>query len=315
MRVAVVGCGGIGKLHAAAYRSLGAEVAYMVDVIPEVAKAAASAFGARAATSLEELEGPLDAVSVATPPAAHREPILRLLDRGIPVFSEKPLTMDVAEAEEIAARSDALGIPVGLGFKMRFEPVFCRARELVGQLGEIYAVSAVKCQPFSPRPSSWVPGVGCMYELGVHEYDLIRWIAGLRAESVSATLVHAMGWPREDRAYLDVQYSGNVRGQLMCHYLPDTAFSFCDLAITYVGQRGYIRVERPGRIFLHTDRDEIFDVTPEDNGALFTLQLDAFLQAAKDGRRCTPNARDGLEITAFVEAARRSAETGERVML
>lgn len=316
MKAAIVGCGGIGKAHARAYAAIeGIELLYTIDRVPALADAAAEEFGAKALYDISEMTEKPDIVSVVTPPFAHTEPTLALLRMGIPVFSEKPITMDVEEAKAVAAASAEHGVPVGIGFKMRYEPVFRRAKELIPRLGKLYAVSAVKNQPHHQKPGHWVERVGCMYELSVHEYDLINWIAGLDPVDVQAELCYDFGWERENRAYLDVNYAGGIKGQLLSSYSPDTKFSFHDLSITYVGERGYMRIERPDRIFLHTDTDEIFDVDPASGGNQFEQELRAFIAAVQNGTAPDPDARSGAVTTFMIEAARESAVSGKRTAL
>ncbi len=314
--VAVIGCGGIGKIHARAYQKIpGVRVAYMIDRIEALAQAAAAEFGAEALTDHRLMKLPVQAVSVVTPPDAHYDIIMDLLDSGIPVFTEKPLAMRVDEVEAIAAKCAATGVPLGIGFKMRREPVFAQARELIGRLGPIYAVSAVKTQPYNPRPNGWVPRVGCMYELSVHEYDLVNWIAGLEPQTVRAELAHSLGWAAEDRAYLDIDYTGGVKGQLMSLYTTGQRFTFRDLTISYIGENGYLKIERPNRLILHTTEDEVIDVTPRDNVDIFAEQLQEFLACVQSGRPFEPGPRAGAGITRLIEAARQSAATNQRVLV
>lgn len=316
MKVAIVGCGGIGKAHARAYKMLpGTEILYMIDRVESLARETAAEFGAKPLCDIREMQERPDIVSVVTPPFAHTETTLSLIRMGIPVFCEKPLTMNAEEARAVVNASDKLGVPVGIGFKMRYEPVFQKARERIGSLGKLYGVSVVKNQPHNPNPNHWVRKVGCMYELSVHEYDLVNWIAGIRPESVRAELCYDFGWERENRAFLDVNYSGGVKGQLISCYSPATKFTFNDLTITYVGERGYMRVERPNRIFLHTDTDEIIDVVPKENGELFREELEAFVEAVRLGAKPDPDVRTGAEMTFLVEAARLSSERKERIRI
>lgn len=314
MKVAIVGCGGIGIQHAKAYQMIpGIKIIYMIDHIKELADRAAAEFGAIALQDISEMQEKPDIVSVATPPFAHTEIVLPLIEMDIPVFCEKPLTMNSEEAKHIVSMSEINGIPVGVGFKMRYEPVFQKAKELIGKLGKLYAVSVVKNQPFNAKPGHWVTRVGCMYELSVHEYDLVNWIADIEPKDVYADLIYDFGWEKENRAFLDVNYSGNIKGQLMSSYSPETSFTFNDLTIIYVGERGYMRIERPNRIFLHTDRDEIIDILPKDNIDLFVEELKQFINAIQKKKRPDPDAHTGAAVTFLVEAARISFSRRRRV--
>ena len=314
MKVAIIGCGGIGKLHARAYRTIpGVEVAYMIDLVKDLADSAAEEFGAKALYSVDDLPERPDIVNVVTPPDCHTDLTIRFIEQGIPVFCEKPLTTDAEEAKRVVKAADRYDVPVGIGFKMRNEAIFREARNHIGKVGKLYGISAVKNQPHHvTSPDHWTTRTGCMYELSVHEYDLISWITGLTPLDVRAELFYDFGWQKENRAFLDVNYSDGVKGQLFSSYSPDTSFTFSDLTLSFVGERGYMRVERPNRIFLHTDKDEIIDVVPEDNFFATVAELGNFVEAVKTGTKPVPDVHNGAAMTLMVEAARTSSFTGRR---
>ena len=120
MRVAIIGCGGIGCLHARAYQTLtDVKIAYMIDINKDLADKAAKDFGAVPLYSADDLPERPDIVDVVTPPGAHTALTLQFVKQGIPVFCEKPLTTDIGEARAVASAADQYGVPVGIGFKMR----------------------------------------------------------------------------------------------------------------------------------------------------------------------------------------------------
>ena len=315
MKIAIVGCGGIGRLHASMYRNIpgfDAEFMYMVDPIDELAQKAAADFGGKPIHSVEEMTEMPDIVSVATPPHLHTDLTIWFIERGIPVFCEKPLTTDVEEARRVVEAADKYNVPVGIGFKMRNEPIFKAACKYIDRVGKLYSVSAVKNQPHhAANNNHWTTRVGCMYELSSHEYDLISWIAGITPLEVRAELCYDYGWEKENRAYLSVNYSDGVKGQLMSSYSADTSFTFSDLTMTFIGEKGYMRVERPNRIFLHTDKDEIIDVQTEPNSLATQAELTEFVNAVKEGRKPVPDLRAGANSTFMIEAARKSSITGK----
>ena len=176
MNVAIIGCGGIGCLHARAYQTMpDVKVAYMIDINRDLADRAAKEFGAVPLYSADDLSEMPDIVDVVTPPGAHTALTLRFVEQGIPVFCEKPLTTDIEEARAVVSAADRYGVPVGIGFKMRNEAIFKAAKENIGRVGTLYAVSTVKNQPHhADTKEHWIAKTGCMYELSVHEYDLIE---------------------------------------------------------------------------------------------------------------------------------------------
>src|SRR5215467_9759440 len=97
IRVAVVGCGEFGRNHARVYREMeSAELAGVYDTDAKRATAFAQEFGTRVFSSLDEMAGQVDAVSVAVPTIAHAEVGCCLMELGIDVLVEKPMAKDAA---------------------------------------------------------------------------------------------------------------------------------------------------------------------------------------------------------------------------
>ena len=309
MKVGIIGCGGIGRLHANAYSKVpNTELAALIDFDLERAEKLAAEFGGRAYRSIDDCPEKLDLVSVVTPPSAHYKIVMDLLERRIPVFCEKPITMEIDQAKEIVRKSEETGVPVGIGFKMRYEPCFVKAKELIGEIGKVFAVSAVKNQPYTEDPTrQWIKNTGCMYELSVHDYDLIDYILDTKPVRVRAKLGYDLGWKREDQAYLDVEYENGVIGQLMSSYSTHTAWTGYDIALTFVGEKGYMRVERPDRIVLNTDQGyRTVSVEPIGGMDIFVVQAQKFVDALEAGRTYHPNAADGAVQTILIESANAS---------
>ena len=110
LKVAVIGCGGIGRTHCNAWKTVeGAELVAVVDMNEEKAKAAAADFGCKWYTSLDDLTG-VDAVSVVTPPAAHYPVVKAALNKGLHVFCEKPITINYELSKEMYELAEEKGL-------------------------------------------------------------------------------------------------------------------------------------------------------------------------------------------------------------
>src|SRR5512147_141941 len=106
--VAVVGVGYLGKLHAEKYASSEkAHLVGVVDVDEERARAIGQLVGAQAYTDYRELFGKIRCASIAVPTRYHYRVAREFLDAGIDVLVEKPLTADLAEANELVALAAA----------------------------------------------------------------------------------------------------------------------------------------------------------------------------------------------------------------
>ena len=304
LKAAVVGCGGIGKAHARALSAVeDVEIAALVDTNLHAAQGAATQFGGQPYNHVADLPDDIHLATVATPPMSHYEPVRALLERRIPVLCEKPLTMDVAQAEALATLSETGGVPLLVGFKMRFEPVFVRARQVLPDLGPLRAVVSTKMQPYHAHPgTNWYPHVGAMYELSIHDFDLIRYISGLDPQSVRAALSIPEGWTREKGFQIGVRYTGDTLGSHTGLYVDACQFMYRDFVAQFIGERGYMLVERPDRISLHLDTFQVAEVPPANTDA-FVAEMTNFRDAVLGRTAPATCARDGLIATRLVEAA------------
>lgn len=195
-RLGFLGTGWIGRnrLEAVA-RSGKAEIVAIADISREKALQAAECVpGARVLSSLDELlEVELDGVVIATPNAQHPSQAVRVLERELAVFCQKPLARTAAEARlvvDAARRADRL---LAVDFSYRFTEGMRRIRELVegGELGTVYAADLLFHNAYGPD-KEWfydaaLSGGGCLMDLGSHLLDLALWVLGFpKISSVSS---------------------------------------------------------------------------------------------------------------------------------
>lgn len=308
MKVAIVGCGGIGMAHARGYReNPKAEIACMVDRNLALAQERAKEVGCPAIGDVTAIPDDVECVSVVTPPPTHYAIAKSLLAKGHHVFCEKPLTMDIAQARELVELARRKRRLLGVGFKMRYEPIFAKARELVGRVGAVRLVSTFKLQPYRPRKGwDWVPEAGAMYELSVHDFDLVHSVCGVTPRFLhAARLDYSYGWPRENAFALTVEYDNGATGALCGMYAKEGKWTGRDFCLTVLGEKGYMQIERNERIVLHGDSVEVFD-KPKDTPNSFALELSDFMAAIESGAAPPVDGMAGYYTTAMVELAVRA---------
>ena len=240
-----------------------------------------------------------------TPPQAHYPVIKSLLERGFNVFSEKPLTTDVAQGEELVKLAEEKKCLLGVGFKMRYEPIFAEAKKLLPEVGKLVSIVTTKEQMFNPRPGGeWVTKTGAMYELSIHDFDLLSFITGRFPQKVlAAKLQHRRGWEKEDSFSAMVDYGDGVTAMLQGMYCDHTTFCFRDLTITFLGENGYMRVERPDRIVMHTDEYRVVEIGNAEKSA-FVMELEHFRDAVLGRTENTLRASDAVRMTRLIEDIR-----------
>ena len=129
MRVALIGAGRIGTLHARLLSATdGVEKLTVADAVPERAATAAHDVGATAAPSIEAALDSADAVVIAAATDAHAELIRASIGRRLPTFCEKPLALDLRDTIALRGEIERSAVPFQLGFQRRFDAGYVAAR-------------------------------------------------------------------------------------------------------------------------------------------------------------------------------------------
>ena len=167
IRCAVFGAGHFGRYHAQKYASLpGVELVAVVDQDEARARALAAEVGTKAATTIAEVAGAIDAASVAVPTHAHHDVATRLLEAGIHVLIEKPIAETIEQADAIVALAAARGRIVQVGHLQRF---LLRRMQVAERVFRPLYIEATRIAPFKPRGTD----VGVVLDLMIHDIDLI----------------------------------------------------------------------------------------------------------------------------------------------
>ncbi len=189
MRVALLGAGRIGKLHARLLRDTqGIDEVLIADADPARAAEVAAETGITAAASIADAIGSADAAVIAAATSAHAELIRTAIAAGKPTFCEKPLAADLDATIAIAADIERSGIPFQLGFQRRFDAGYREARRLVesGELGTLYVVRLAGHDP-APAHESYIQQSGGLFrDFSIHDFDILRWLSGQEVDEVYA---------------------------------------------------------------------------------------------------------------------------------
>ncbi|GGO92561.1 Gfo/Idh/MocA family protein [Wenjunlia tyrosinilytica] len=191
MRIGLLGAGRIGAFHAAALSgTAGVGELVVADVDQDRAAAVAEQTGSRAAQSVDEVfAAGVDAVVISTATASHAELIVRAARAGLPVYCEKPISLDLHGTVAALREVREAGTVLQMGFQRRFDAGYRAAREavLAGSLGRLHTVRAMTSDP-APPPAAYVPLSGGLYrDCLVHDFDIIRWVTGREVTEVFAT--------------------------------------------------------------------------------------------------------------------------------
>ncbi|MHB0898316.1 MAG: Gfo/Idh/MocA family protein [Spirochaetales bacterium] len=334
LRIGIVGLGRLGKRHAEnlARRVGDADVTAACSLVPEELEWARRELGVEAlyddyANMVAEAD--LDAVFIASSSSVHAAQIIQGLDRGLHVFSEKPMGVSIEEClsieKAVAAHPDKTFM---VGFVRRFDPSYRYAKRLIdeGAIGKPFLVRSqtVDLDEYAPFQVKFVPTSGGIFlDMNVHDIDLARWYLGDEVASVYAiggSFVHpefeAVGDADNTCALLKFK-----SGKMAVLSVSRTAFHGHDTHTEITGSKGIIKIGMtPAK-----NRVELFDREGarvecvkdfyERFAEGFLAEAGYFVESALEGKDPGMVAHDGTAATEVGFALTRSFKDGTIVTL
>jgi myo-inositol 2-dehydrogenase / D-chiro-inositol 1-dehydrogenase len=333
MKVALLGAGRIGRLHARLLSiTPGVEAVVVADTFPERARSVAAdqsvaaTHKVTATASIDEALDDADAVVIAAATTAHAGLIREAIGRGLPTFCEKPLAEDLAATLEVARSIDESGVPFQLGFQRRFDAGYREARRLLtsGELGTLYAFRLAGHDPAPPH-EDYIPASGGLFrDFSIHDFDVIRWLTGSEIAEVYAEGA-VRGFPvfakyaDVDTAVATLRTADGALGVLTAtrhdplgYDIRAELFGSKDSVSVGLGPRTPMRSVEPGVAAPAGPAWPDFLDRFED---AYRAELAAFIEVARGESASPCGARDGVEALRIAEAATRSLHEHRPVRL
>ncbi|MGC8777923.1 MAG: Gfo/Idh/MocA family protein [Candidatus Caldatribacteriaceae bacterium] len=246
-RVALLGAGFIASVHMEAWRKIeGATVSAFFETNPEKAQAFREKYGIPHYDSFGSLlkNEDVDMVDVCLPTFLHREYVEMSASAGKHVFCEKPIALNVEDAEAMQESCQRNGVAFMVGHVLRFWGEYVKAKELLNQgaIGKPLAVEAFRLS-VSPTWSvdSWIlrPELsgGAALDLHIHDCDYVNWILGTPREVFAwGVRSAARSW---DHIFTEVRYEGGVVASIQGGWMMKGDFPFtCGYRI--LGEKGIL---------------------------------------------------------------------------
>ncbi|QGA58387.1 inositol 2-dehydrogenase [Brucella sp. 2280] len=324
-RLALLGAGRIGKVHAGAIASdRRARLVTVADANEDAAKAIADASGAQV-RSIDEIEraSDVDAVLICTPTNTHADLIERFVRAGKAVFCEKPIDLDIARVHACLAVIRETGAKVMLGFNRRFDPHFVAVRKAIddGRIGKVEMVTITSRDPGAP-PADYIKVSGGIFrDMTIHDFDMARFLLGEEIESVAASasvLVDPKIGELGDYDSASVILTTDSGRQCVISNSRRASYGY-DQRIEVHGSLGAVSAEnqRPVSIEIASkdgyNRPPLHDFFMTRYTAAYAAEIGAFIDALDSGKAPMPSAEDGLKALALAEAALRSVKEGRTV--
>jgi myo-inositol 2-dehydrogenase/D-chiro-inositol 1-dehydrogenase len=317
LRVGVVGTGIMGADHVARITGTitGASVSAIVE--PDAGRAASAARLAPEAKIFTRVEDALsadalDAVVIATPGKFHEPVLLPVLEAGLPVLCEKPLTQDtesswrVVEAEQKAGRQ-----LIQVGFMRRFDPQYQQLRELIasGTAGELLML---RCLHRNPSVPDGYTQPMLINDSVVHEFDVVPWLAGATITSVEVKYAkrNSLGPANLREPILVLMELDN--GVLVDVEMNVSVQFGYQVATEAVFERGVARIGQPEGLQLWQDAK--FQVGEHTSYVTrfkqaYDIEVQAWVDATKRGTIAGPSAWDGYKVAVACAAGVKALDT------
>lgn len=181
LKCAVIGTGYLGKFHAEKYAALpDCELVAVVDTNQEAAREVAEKNQTKSLTDYQSLLGEVDAVSVVVPTSLHHTVSKDFLNSGSHVLVEKPITVTVAEADELIDIAKAKKLILQVGHLERFNPAILGLDNIKEK--PIF-IETDRLSPFNPRAND----VSVVLDLMIHDIDIILAIVDSEVERIDAS--------------------------------------------------------------------------------------------------------------------------------
>ena len=263
-------------------------------------------------------------VAIHTPNALHAEQAIAAARAGKHVFCDKPMATSVADAERIVAACERAGVKLGVNFHNRYMQCFMDAKQIIasGEIGEVLVVQIEASPGARPggRLGTWrldadVAGLGTTYSIGVHIYDILRYMLSAEVETVTALF----DTPRGVMEETNLSTLRFANGALVHVNINEKAPNPHNDFVIYgskgrITGRGVTRSRASGELQVLTNdgksRCTEYPVTNAHEACVIS-----FSKSLLEGRDPSPSGIDGLRSVQLTEAMARSAWDGVHVRL
>ncbi|WP_055106197.1 Gfo/Idh/MocA family protein [Paenibacillus ihumii] len=329
LRFGILGCAGIAinEVMPAIQKSEYGLLAAVASRSLEKSRAVAEQFGiATAYGSYEELidDAAIDAVYIPLPNHLHKEWAIRAMEAGKHVLCEKPMALNSAEAEEMAAAAKRTGVVLAEAFMYRHHPRWHRIKEIIesGELGQLRVIrgaftfnNAEDLDNIRVQPE-W--GGGSLYDVGCYPISAARFILGQEPEAIT---VHAQ--------FSQKHHGVDMMAAGVMEFADGLALTFdCGMwaeprqLLEIVGSEG--RIDIPHAFTVGDDEDASYTVTirgesrvegREDKADPYVMEVDDLAKAVfgMQPQRFSPE--DAIQGMRILEAALTSARERRRISL
>jgi UDP-N-acetylglucosamine 3-dehydrogenase len=325
MKVAIIGCSGMGAHHAQMVSQCGLNIAACGDYDLKCAKKLAKQFGAKASKDcLEVIRRPdVDIACIATPTPTHKDYVIAAAKAGKHIFCEKPLARTVADCERALAAVEKAGVKLYVGHVVRFFQEFeaIRAQVDSGKIGKAGFVKMYRGGICPVGSGKWFHDFeqsgGVTFDCSIHDFDWLRYMFG------EVDHVFSQNVPRTKPAPMDYALTTlKMKSGLLAHVIGTWAHpSGFRVKVEVCGESGIVQFdseEAPLNLQRRTKPGEgpgmIIPASPVDVSP-YRLEWEDFIGWIEGRHEPRVTGEDGLAAVRIASAAMKSAASGKPVQL
>jgi myo-inositol 2-dehydrogenase / D-chiro-inositol 1-dehydrogenase len=328
IRVAVLGAGRIGQIHAAnvAANPL-AQLVAVADPIAAAGNALAAKLNCEATTDAEALiqRADIDAVVIGTPSDTHAKLMLIAAKAGKSVLCEKPVDNDLNKADQAVAELKQLNAKVMMAFNRRFDPSNIELKRAIeaGDIGEVRQVLISSRDPGLPPRDYIATSGGIFRDMAIHDFDMARFLLGEEPVEVYAKATRSVnpGLMAEFDDYDALMVIMQTASGKQCHIncCREASYGY-DQRFEILGSKGMLLNDnlRPSTVRRYTATETeaqqpLLNFFLQRYTDAYRNELDAFLKALTNNTPMPTSPWDGRQALRLAEAAIESVQTGKTV--
>lgn len=263
LKIATIGGGTFGEMHIRVLtqraRQGDVEFVGLAEINPDLREQRKDKYDIAVFDDVEALLAQTnpDAVTVATPDHLHRDLVVSCLERGLHVLVEKPMDVNVDGCRDMVAAAEAAGRLLQVDFMKRHDLYHLELKTVVddGGVGDVqYGYAWMEDRIEVPRDwlPSWAANSSPAWFVGVHYFDLIRWIVGQNAVAVSATGVRqklsSLGIDTYDAIQAKIMFPSGVSFTVdSAWHWPEQNEAIVNQGLKVVGTEGWMTVDSQDR--------------------------------------------------------------------
>lgn len=309
LKAAVIGVGSMGRNHVRVYREM--ETVSLVGVADQHTPTAAKIGSTYAVPHYSDYRQMLDEcqpdlVTLAVPTVLHYEVGLELIERGIHLLIEKPITSTYEQGKELVEKAHKKDVILAVGHIERFNPAVMELRRRVreGMAGRIYQVHAQRLSPYPSR----IRDAGVVIDLASHDIDLMRYLIDEPIIRLYGETLKSINSDREDMFNGIIRFRSGVVGVLDVNWITPTKIR----KLTITGARGLFTCDLLSQeLFFYENEtapsqwDTLSVLRGVNEGNILGIRIQRheplaaeladFVSAVRDSRSPTITGEDGLE--------------------